>query len=286
MRPSVPGTSTRCPVPAPLPGAGHSPQKSGKGNSPVPTSPPPYVPTWVLFAPALSPRASSLSGSVDNTQGIPSWLPPGDRGGGGRRQRGGPCQLSLESLLRRQDHKAAAAWPTARSLGTAGSLPCASGPDSRAFRSQGCLAARRELPVERRPASPSALGNAGLLRARGCAESRLPARSCPGGFLLRLLLFRANGSLSTTCFCGSLRGEMGAGLGAAGRIPASVGARGQRWPGPQSPGPLCAHSPVSLWPLLLTAPCSFPHSQLRPLPFVPSSQTPFFLSFIHLTNTY
>lgn len=187
MRPSVPGTSTRCPVPAPLPGAGHSPQKSGKGNSPVPTSPPPHLPSWVLFAPALSPRASSLSGSVDNTQGIPSWLPPGDRGGGGRRQRGGPCQLSLESLLRRQDHKAAAAWPTARSLGTAGSLLVPQDPTAGPSGAKAAWPRAESFPWRegRLPPPPSEMqGSSGHGAARNPGSLHAAAReaSCSGSF--------------------------------------------------------------------------------------------------------
>lgn len=146
---------------------------------------------------------------------------------GGRRMALHP--LSQKNLVRRQDHKASAAWPTGRSLEWL-KLPLST-PENltgKAFRSHGWpgQVQRAEQCREGRGFILPSLRSLVLFWRLGCLESWLTGLSCPGHFLFSLFPLRTSDSLSVTCEC--LRGEMVTVLGAMGGIQASVGAGGQR----------------------------------------------------------
>ena len=137
--------------------------------------------------------------------------------------------LSQKNVVRRQDHKASAAWPTGRNLDWL-KLPLST-PENltgKALRSQGWpgQVQRAEQCRKGRGLILPSLRSLVLFWRLGCLESWLSGLSCPGHFLFSLFPLRTSDSLSVTCEC--LRGEMVTVLGAMGGIQASVGAGGQR----------------------------------------------------------
>lgn len=188
------------------------------------------------FALALSPRASSCGVLVDNIQGIHLGIPTRDRDGGGRKQGGGPSPALPGNLVRRQDHKASAAWPNGRSWGWPRLSPSA--PEDltgKVFRSQG-WPGRVQRAARWREGTGFCLRplrNLVLFSRLGCLESWLLGLRCRGHFLFSLFPLRTSDCLPMTCLCGYLSGEMVFGFGARCRIQAS---RGWRSKEARSPG--------------------------------------------------
>ena len=183
-------------------------------------------------------------------------------------------QLSQEGLVRKQDHKASAAWPTGRSVGWL-RLPLSAPPDltGKAFRSLGWpgQVQRAEQWREGGGFRLQPLRNVGLSWKLGCLGYWLAGLHCSVGFLLSLFPLRASDILSVTCFCGYLRGEMVAGHGAkVGRQDLGT-CGGQRSEIARSPRSfMCPHPN---FPLVL----ALPHSLVFSPHFI--AQSPSILSF-------
>ena len=143
---------------------------------------------------------------VDNTQGIHLGIPTRDRDGGGRKQGGGPSPALPGNLVRRQDHKASAAWPNGRSWGWPRLSPSA--PEDltgKVFRSQG-WPGRVQRAARWREGTGFCLRplrNLVLFSRLGCLESWLLGLRCRGHFLFSLFPLRTSDCLPVTCFCGT-----------------------------------------------------------------------------------